>query len=644
MSGMRLRFLLIMLLGILSINNAFATHIVGGEITYRCLGPAGANLVNYEIEVTIYQDCMTGDPMAIAEDVPAFIKIFENGNSVLFDSIPQPETLLVPPNFNNNCVKNPPTTCLRRARFVRTYTLSANTAYTVVYQRCCRNQSINNIINPGAVGASYFCEIPASSQVGCNSSAVFNNYPPQIVCINNPLVYDHSATDADGDSLSYEFCEAYVGGSTNDAKPIPSPPPYTAVNYAGNYSAAQPMAGFPLVQINPTTGIISGTPNIIGRFVVTVCCHEWRNGVIINTVKREFQFVVTNCSKAVVADIPQFSEEFNTYIVQCSGLTVTFLNQSSGANFSDPNRYSWDFGVPNVTTDVSNDSMPTFTYPDTGTYIVSLVVNRGSTCPDSIARIVKVYPNFKTDFFYSGLQCPESPIQFFDSTVATYQPINKWTWNFGDGLTSDVQDPEHSYDVGGEYDVSLISQNSKGCVDTAIEQLYIDPFVPFAGNDTIIVKGEYINFNATGGSIYNWVPATYLNNPNINNPVGFYPDPDTVTYVVRIESDFGCFGFDTVAVKVVGQASIFVPTGFSPNGDGRNETLRPIGIGYRDINGFRVYNRWGEQVFYTTKFDEGWDGTWKGQKAEIGVYYWFLEITDRKGNRSLVKGNSTLVR
>lgn len=115
------------------------------------------------------------------------------------------------------------------------------------------------------------------------------------------------------------------------------------------------MAGNPIVQINPVTGVITGTPNISGRFVVTVCCNEWRNGVIINSVKREFQFVVTNCSKAVVANIPQYSTDFNTYKVECASKTVTFDNKSTGGS-----TYYWDFGVASQQNDTSNDFSPTF--------------------------------------------------------------------------------------------------------------------------------------------------------------------------------------------------------------------------------------------------------------------------------------------
>lgn len=623
-------------------NYVFASHIVGGEMTYKCLGQISQGFTRYQIRLDIYQDCLNGLPQAIAQDNPAFITIFNmNGSAYIVDSVYYNNYLIVPPNFSNSCITNPPTTCLRKETFIKNYDLpNNNSGFIVAYQRCCRNASIVNIVTPDAVGATYFCIIPPVTPTStCNNSAVFKNYPPQIICINNPLVYDHSATDADGDSLSYELCESYVGGSNQDPKPYPFPPPYSTVLYSTGFSAIKPMAGNPQIQINPVTGVITGTPNLLGRFVVTVCCNEWRNQQIINTVKREFQFVVTNCSKAVVANIPQYSQEFNTYVVDCKDYTVHFDNLSTGG-FS----YSWDFGVPNMTSDTSNQFSPTFTYPDTGTYVVKLVVNKGTTCPDSITRFVKVYPVFHTDYTFSGLPCPHSPIQFNDSSYGSLAPIS-WYWNFDDSSAiASIPNPVHTFDSGGIYKVALITKNSKGCIDTAVKDVSIEHFKPFAGNDTVIVKGESIDFNAQGGIDYTWTPGTNLSATDIPNPVGYYPNIGEFDYNVHIKSIGGCEGDDSIKVWVVNQSSLFVPTGFTPNGDGRNETLQPFGVGYRNINYFRVFNRWGQQVFYTTKFKEGWDGTWKGVPQDIGTYYWILSITNRFGKEEIVKGNSELIR
>jgi gliding motility-associated-like protein len=636
----------LLLLAVFALEPAKATHIVGGEVTYKCLGNN-----RYEIRLDIYQDCINGDPNAIAQDSPAFIGIFY-GNGTRYDldtalgrSFPN---LRVPTNFNNSCVNNPPPTCLNKISFIKTYTLPPSpTGYYIIYQRCCRNQNIINIVDPGAVGATYYAIIPPSTSQ-CNNSAVFKNYPPQIICINNPLIYDHSATDADGDSLSYEFCTAYQGGSASNAKPLPYSTQFSPVAYLAPYTAINPMGppggSSPALQINPVTGLITGTPNTLGRFVVTVCCHEWRNRVKINTVTREFQFVVTNCSKAVVANIPQYSSEFNTYIVQCKGKSVHFANLSTGANNNTGSPYFWDFGVEGLNSDTSNLKEPDFTYPDTGIYQVKLVVNRGSTCSDSIVRFVKIYPEFHADFEIEGLACPKTPIQFVNKVQSTFQPVTFYNWDFGDGSSSSDANPVHSYDTGGDFVVRFKAGNIKGCTDTASKAYSVLRFYPFAGNDTIIVKGESIVFNARGGDIYTWSPGTWLNNTNSRNPIGYYPDTTRLDYVVHIATETGCEGDDTINVWVVGQSAIFVPSGFSPNGDGRNDLLKPIGIGYRNINFFRVFNRWGQQVFYGTAFDEGWDGSFQGHTSDIGTYYWVLSITDRFGKEHTLKGDSALIR
>lgn len=396
----------------LSFSAAKASHIVGGEVTYQYISDsftADTHLPyhKYLVSLVIYEDCQNGQPMAIAEDNPAWLGVFDGlgrivemdtGDNAVCCGIRFSSAITVPANFSNACVSKIPITCLTKKTFTKIYALPYNTTgYIVAYQRCCRNNATINIVAPGTNGATYFCTIPPAVYI--NSSAVFKNYPPQIICLNNPLFYDHSATDADGDSLSYEFCAASTGASSADIKPPPSPPDvlppvyYDSVTYFAPFNSRNPMTGYPQIQIDPATGLITGTPNRVGRYLVTVCCHEWRRGVMINTVKREFQFVVTACTKVVIANIPQYSTDPNTYIVDCEDYRVHFVNTSSGG-FA----YHWDFGIEGSLTDTSNDYEPDFVYPDTGTYTVKLIVNPGSTCPDSIFRLVKIYPKFRAAF------------------------------------------------------------------------------------------------------------------------------------------------------------------------------------------------------------------------------------------------------
>jgi len=479
----RLSVIFLVLLSLLG-NNTFASHIVGGEVTYQYLSDsAGANgllYLRYQVNLVIYEDCQNGQPLAIQEDNPAWLGVF-NGLGQLFQmdtgdnpggkGIQFASSIQVPANFNNACVSKVPATCLLKKTFTKIYALPANNSgYVVAYQRCCRNAQTINIVDPGNNGATYFCTIPPYPIR--NTSAVFKNYPPQIICLNNPLVYDHSATDADGDSLSYEFCAACIGASSADIKPPPSPPNlappafYDSVTYFSPYTSRVPMIGYPQIQIDPTSGLITGTPTQTGRYLVTVCCHEWRDGVMINTVKREFQFVVTRCTKVVVADIPQYSADFNTYTVNCEDYQVNFVNNSSGG-FS----FHWDFGVPGILSDTSDDYQPTYVYPDTGTFTVKLIVNPRSTCQDSISRFVKIYPKFRAAFTDSGTQCIGAPIQFLDLSSTTLKPITSWKWSFGDGDSSLLQNPVHRFKTSGIFNVALISENIRSCIDTAISQI-----------------------------------------------------------------------------------------------------------------------------------------------------------------------------
>lgn len=626
---------------------ARATHIVGGEVTYKYMGdsvsifPRGSFAL-YEVSLSIYEDCQNGVPEAIASDNPAYLAVYEGGGSFNFvraDSVQFASSVAVPVNFNNACVTNVPATCLLKKTFIIRYAFKSNSfGYVINSQRCCRNNAVMNINNPGNTGSTYFCYIPPPPEH--NNSAVFKNYPPQIICQNNPLFYDHSAYDADGDSLSYSFGPAFLGATDADIKPWPpARPPFDTVSYKGGYNSKHPFPGYPLIQIDPKTGLITGTPNSMGRYLVTVYCNEYRDGLLINTVTREFQFVVTSCSKVVVADVPMFSTEPNTYVVNCSDFNVHFVNNSKGG-FA----YHWDFGVLNSTTDVSTEKEPSFTYPDTGTYTVELLVNPGSTCPDSITRLVKVYPKFHAAFTDSGSKCPGSELKFIDQSSSTIKPIISWKWDFGDGDSTYDQNPKHTYIAGGIYNVILISENVRNCVDTVMKQIFVENFVPFAGDDTIIVKGEQVHFNATGGIQYTWLPPDHLSDTNIYNPVGYFPDTGHYTYFLHVVSPYGCEGNDTMSVRVVNQAAFLVPNAFTPDGDGVNDYFKPVSVGYRNLRYFRVFNRWGQNVYYTTELELGWDGTYKSKKADLGTYYWEISYTDRFGTTGFMKGDVILVK
>jgi gliding motility-associated-like protein len=95
---------------------------------------------------------------------------------------------------------------------------------------------------------------------------------------------------------------------------------------------------------------------------------------------------------------------------------------------------------------------------------------------------------------------------------------------------------------------------------------------------------------------------------------------------------------------VVAQPSWFVPNAFTPNGDGKNDFMKPIAIGYSANNFFRIYDRFGEKVYESKDFSQGWDGNYYGKPAELGTYFWELSVTNRFGKKEFYKGDLTLIR
>ena len=167
-----------------------------------------------------------------------------------------------------------------------------------------------------------------------------------------------------------------------------------------------------------------------------------------------------------------------------------------------------------------------------------------------------------------------------------------------------------------------------------------------AGKDTMIVAGQPLQLNATGGENYEWSPPTWLNNVTIANPLALIQtSADSIRYKVYVTNALGCIDSASVLVKIFRtNPQIFVPTGFTPNGDGLNDILKPIAVGIQRIEYFRVYNRWGQLVFSTTVNEHGWDGRIGGKQQTTNTYAWVVKAIDYTGRPIIQKGTSTLIR
>lgn len=512
---------------------ASATHIVGGELNYRYLGSN-----NYEIRLTVYRDCFNGVPPF---DNPAAIGIFDINNNLvntLYVSFTFSDTLA--PTVLSPCLIPPTNVCYEKTTYVTTVNLPPIPGgYQLVYQRCCRNTSILNIVSPLNVGATYNAFIPDPSLTTVNSNPVFNNWPPTFICQNVPFTFDHSATDLDGDSLVYVLCDPLDGATS--ANPMPQPPfnpPYNPVVWQLPYNPANLFGGTPLT-IDPQTGWLTATPNTVGQFVYGVCVQEYRNGIFLSETRRDYQMNVVSCPQIVVASILSPT-------LACGTLNASFTNNSVGAS-----AYFWDFGVTSLTNDTSNLTNPNYAYPDTGTYTAMLVAfsSFNPACNDTSYGPVIVYPPLVSTFGYHGVPCTNTVV-FTDSTQSVSGTPNSWQWNFGDNTTSNQQNPTHTYSAPGTYFVTLTVGTNAGCSDTVSMNVVVVNVQPVAtfNHTNIICTGECTFNNLSQWSTnFSW---NFGDNSfsTAANPIHTYQLPGTYNVTMIAYDNSGCA--DTISHNV----------------------------------------------------------------------------------------------
>jgi len=286
---------LILILSITFNIQSNANHLIGGELTYQC---EGGN--SYTIELSLYRDCDCS--MCADFDDPASISIFDgNDNFLISEQLNLTGRKQIRQNINNLCIESLPDICVEKALgYKKRITLPpSDSGYNLVYQRCCRNNTIVNIDSPGDTGSTYHTAVPTKSLATCNNSPVFNSLPPIAICAGYPFEFDHSATDLDGDSLVYELCTPFRGANPQDPQPsVASLPPYNPIIWETGFSASNPLIAKPELTLNTTTGQLSALPTAIGQYVVAVCVKEFRNGILLNTSIRDFQFNVIDCTIA----------------------------------------------------------------------------------------------------------------------------------------------------------------------------------------------------------------------------------------------------------------------------------------------------------------------------------------------------------
>ncbi len=192
---------------------------------------------------------------------------------------------------------------------------------------------------------------------------------------------------------------------------------------------------------------------------------------------------------------------------------------------------------------------------------------------------------------------------------------------------------------------TLTVRDNYGCNFAITDQVIVTvrPIVPaFAGNDTTAITGLPHQLEASGGSSYAWSPSAPLSNASISNPIAILQQDTRFALVVTDVA--GCKGYDSIDVKVYNGPTYYVPTAFTPNGDGRNDIFRATPVGIVSTTFFRIFDRYGNLIFETNQILKGWDGRYKGSRQSQGVYVWVIKGIDRNGKEHNQKGTVILLR
>lgn len=363
----------------------------------------------------------------------------------------------------------------------------------------------------------------------------------------------------------------------------------------------------------------------------------------------------TTLGNALVHPLPV--AQYATQLGHCHHDTVTFTDQSTLQVLSDDEIVSWlyDYADGNSNSQPNNSHV----YQDYGFYPSELLVVTNHGCKDSLEHIIEVYPRPVVSFSaLPPMGCQPLYVEFLDGTIipAPYT-LASWQWNLGNGNASSLSEPSLVYNPyiapldEAIYDVSLTVVSGNGCADSlSIEELvtvYPKPVAKFETSPDYLATVVHPLFQMDDQSTVNVEDWDWDfgdgGSALEQNPAYLYQDTGSYQIQLIVETEHQCTDTVSRLVRVEQEYHFYVPDAFTPNLDGRNDEFRGYGEFFSDYQ-MSVYNRWGEEIFYSSVPENGWDGTYKGTPVEVGVYVYRFLIRDWKGEEHTYRGGVSLLR
>lgn len=512
--------------------------------------------------------------------------------------------------------------------------LAAGT-YTVYYRSAngCQN-SLSIIVDQPTTLTSGNSVIP----VVCNG---LSNGTITITSVGgvSPHQYSIDGTNWQGSNVfnvpagTYTITTRDVNGCTNQ-QVITVTEPATLAATSANSNASCDGGNDGVITVNAVGGNTSYQYSIDGGTT-------WQNSNVFNVAPGNYT--------VMVKDNLGCSAQFNTTVGLTNNLTYTrqtdpVICESKSVQLdfiSNATQYAWTPATALSSTTIHN---PVANPVVTTEYRVLATLGRCNVEDTVIVNVnLAPIPNAGTDGFIcygqsyqlnaiNGVQYKWTPSTYLDNP------------NIANPLSTPTKDIV--------YTLSIIS-DVNGCASLTTDDIAIDVTPPIKIKtypaDTVVYQSDVLQISAVPFDpdviYFNWSPSLGLDNPAIANPtVTAGQIGEDIMYQVIGSTVAGCKGEAYVRVRVYKGPDIYVPTGFTPNGDGLNDKLIPFPVGIKQLNYFRVFNRWGQQIFSTSKLHDGWDGTINGTRQASGTYVWMAEAVTEQDKVITKKGVLTLIR
>ena len=334
--------------------------------------------------------------------------------------------------------------------------------------------------------------------------------------------------------------------------------------------------------------------------------------------------------------LPLVSFIFNNV---CENDTVNFTNLSSNGN------YYWNWGDQS-----SSPLKETYhIYKTSGSYTINLITTDQNGCIDSLSQNITVYPSPNILFGADTLiGCQPLSVNFSNNSLNA----DSFYWSFGDGIISTDTTPSHLFSQSGLYDITLTGISKYGCIITQINSQFINvfqlPTAAFSSSpnepDLLTSLIQFSNTSTNDVVLWQW----NLGDGGIEddeNPTHMYMDTGTFNITQIVINNNGCSDTINQQIHIEPIYTLYVPSSFTPNGDGKNDFFVPKGMKINTETFYMsIYDRWGKLIFETNDFLNGWNGSINGNIARIGIYIWKIYFYEYPDKKHLIKGNVSLVR